>query len=106
MAKQQQTAPRETANTESAATRPVVKFSGTGGLSVAVWKHKGESGADHYSIRMDRNFKNDGGEYESTPYLREGDLLRAQKLLSQADDWIEQDRAKFRGGQERTAAAR
>jgi hypothetical protein len=91
---------------ESQGTRPLVKFSGSGGLSVAVWKHKTESGAEHYSVRLDRTFRNDGGEYESTPYLREGDLLRAQKLLGQADDWIEQDRAKNRAGQERTAAAR
>ena len=91
-----ETAP-ESASTEAASSRPIVKFSGSGGLNLAVWKHKTEGGAEHYSIRMDRTFKNDAGEYESTPYLREGDLLRAQKLLSQADDWIEQDRAKRRG---------
>jgi hypothetical protein len=55
---------------------------------------------------MDRTFKNDADQYESTPYLREGDLLRAQKLLGQADEWIEQDRARNRGGQDRAAAAR
>jgi hypothetical protein len=55
---------------------------------------------------MDRTFKNDAGEYESTPYLREGDLLRAQKLLGQVDDWIEQDRAKSRGGQENSVPTR
>jgi hypothetical protein len=105
MAKDQQESSPESAGTEAAGARPIAKFSGSGGLSVAVWKHKVESGADHYSIRMDRTYKNDGGEYESTPYLREGDVLRAQKLLGQVDDWIEQDRAKNRG-QERAAAAR
>jgi hypothetical protein len=108
MAKQQQQeASPESASTESTTgARPIAKFNGSGGLSVAVWKHKVEGGGEHYSIRMDRTFKNDAGEYESTPYLREGDLLRAQKLMGQADDWIEQDRAKHRGGQDRTAAAR
>lgn len=106
MAKQSQETSTESAGTASAGARPIVKFNGSGGLNVAVWKHKSEGGADHYSIRMDRTFKNDAGEYESTPYLREGDLLRAQKLLGQVDDWIEQDRARLRGGQERGVAAR
>jgi hypothetical protein len=83
-----------------------VKFNGSGGVNVAVWKHKSDNGFNHYSIRMDRTFRNDAGEYESTPYLRDGDLLRAQKLLGQVDDWVEQDRAKSRGGQEKIAASR
>jgi hypothetical protein len=99
MARQDQETASESASTETAGARPNAKFSGSGGLNVAVWKHKADGGAEHYSIRMDRTFKSDAGQYESTPYLREGDLLRAQKLLSQADDWIEQDRAKHRGGQ-------
>lgn len=104
MASQQQETATETAGTESAGARPIAKFSGSGGLNVAVWKHKTNGGADHYSIRLDRTYKNDAGAYETTSYLREGDLLRAQKLLGQVDDWIEQDRAKHRGGQERAAA--
>jgi hypothetical protein len=106
MAKQSQATASEPANEESTGTRPIVKFNGSGGLAVAVWKHKVEGGGEHYSIRMDRTFKNDAGEYESTPYLREGDLLRAQKLMGQVDDWIEQDRARNRGGQDRTATGR
>jgi hypothetical protein len=98
MAKQQTETSPESASTEAASTRPIMKFSGSGGLNVAVWKHKVDGGGEHYSIRMDRTFKNDEGQYESTPYLREGDVLRAQKLLGQVDDWIEQDRAKHRGG--------
>jgi hypothetical protein len=78
------------------ASRPIAKFSGSGGINAAVWKHKSDSGPDHYSVRLDRTFRHDGGDYDSTPYLREGDLLRAQKLLGQADDWIEQDKAKNR----------
>jgi hypothetical protein len=106
MAKQPQAKAAEGATSESTMSRPIAKFTGSGGLSVAVWKNKVEGGPDHYHVRIDRTFKKEGEEYESTPYLREGDLLRAQKLLSQADDWIEQDRAKHRGGQERTAAVR
>lgn len=107
MAKQnRQAAAAESESSQSGGSRPNAKFNGSGGVSVAVWKHKADGGAEHYSIRMDRTFRNDAGEYESTPYLREGDLLRAQNLLGQADDWIEQDRARNRGGQEKIAAVR
>lgn len=84
--------------------RPVAKFAGTGGLSVAVWKHKSESGYDNYSVRMDRSYKDQQGDYQSTDFLRDSDLLRAQKLLEQADEWIEQDKGRQRtalGGQGR-----
>lgn len=77
------------------ASRPAARFSGTGGLNVAVWKHKSEQGMDRYSIRIDRSYKDDAG-YKTTSYLRDGDLLRVQKLLSQADDWIEQEKIKHR----------
>lgn len=77
-------------------SRPVASFSGTGGLNVAVWKNKSESGIENYSIRLDRNYKNNDGTFNSTPYLREGDLLRAASLIEQADAWIEHDRAKGR----------
>lgn len=89
----------ELASGESAsnsATRPVVSFSGSGGLRVAVWKNKSESGNDYYSVKVERSYKDDAGEFHSTAYLGESDLLRAQKLLGDADSWIEQDRQKQR----------
>jgi hypothetical protein len=106
MSRQQQGESAEPGTESSTGARPIAKFSGSGGLNAAVWKHKSESGVDHYSIRLDRTYKNDAGEYESTAYLREGDLLRAQRLLGQVDDWIEQDRAKHRGSQRQSAAER
>ena len=80
----------------STPTRPVASFAGTGGLNVAVWKNKGENDRDNYSIRVEKSYKDDDGNYKSTSYLRDSDLLRVGKLLEQADDWIEQDRAKQR----------
>jgi hypothetical protein len=106
MAKATNTKIAETAEAGSdATTRPIVKFDGSGGLHVAVWKHPTENGPAHYSIRIDRSFRKDGGDIESTSYLRDGDLVRAQKLLSQVDDWIEQDKAKFRSSGIRQASA-
>jgi hypothetical protein len=85
-----------TAENEPSSGRPVAKFTGSGGLSVAVWKHKSDSGVENYSVRMDRSFKGNDGNYQSTQYLRDNDLLRAQKLLGQADEWIEQDKGRQR----------
>ena len=93
---EEQNQPDDAGEVATGGSRPVASFSGSGGLNVAVWKQKSDSGYDHYSVRLERSYKDDAGNYKSTLYLREGDLLRAQKLLGQADDWIEQDRAKQR----------
>src|SRR5689334_9896814 len=76
--------------------RPAARFTGSGGLSVAIWKQQGEKGP-RYTVRLDRSYKDADFEYQSTPYLGERDLLRAGSLLQQADAWIEQERLKFRG---------
>jgi hypothetical protein len=93
-ARQQDDAAPTAANTS---TRPVMSFSGSGGIHVAIWKNKSESGIENYSIRVERNYKDSAdGAFKSTPYLRDSDLPRAEKLLSQADAWIEQDKQKQR----------
>ncbi len=86
--------------TSSAGTvRPIATFRGSGGLSVAVWKNRSSAEIDNYSIRIERSYK-DGKEgddkFSYTQSLRDIDLLRVQKLLNEADNWIEQDKAKFR----------
>ena len=86
----------------SQSSRPAASFSGSGGIKVAVWKNKSESGFDNYSVRIDRTYKEESGTFKTTPYLRESDLLRTQRLLEAADDWIEQDKAKQRGSSDRT----
>ncbi|MFO0943699.1 MAG: hypothetical protein U0930_23430 [Pirellulales bacterium] len=86
-------------------TRPIVNFQGSGGLSVAVWKHKTDAGFDNYSVRIERNYKDDSGNFKSTQYLRDQDILRAERLLARADEWIEQDKAKTRGTAERPQQA-
>ena len=82
----------ETSNNDQK-QRPVAEFKGSGGIKVAVWKHKHGEGPDGYSIRIDRSYR-DGDEFQSTQYLRDQDLLRTQKLIAQADDWIEQDKGR------------
>ena len=81
---------------EQQTQRPAARFTGSGNIQVAVWKHHSEEGADRYSIKIERSYK-DGEEYKSTQYLRAGDLLRVQQLMSKADDWIEQDKGRQTG---------
>ena len=59
----------------STPVRPIVSFAGSGGLNLAVWKQKSENDFDHYSIRLDRSYKQEDGTYKTTSYLRESDLL-------------------------------
>lgn len=83
-------------NTGSKGARPNASFTGSGGLNVAIWKQRNDAGIDHYSVKLERRYKDASGNFQSTDNLREGDLLRATKLLEMADDWIEQDRQKQR----------
>lgn len=97
---------QQTANgieTTKPSARPALTLHGSGGIQIAVWKNKSENGIENYSIRMERTYKDADGEFQTTPYLRETDLLRTQKLLSAADDWIEQDRAKYRAAKNQGA---
>lgn len=77
--------------------RPTMKFSGSGGLVVSVWKSKTQGGFDSYSVSIDRNYRRDDGTFEAAKSLRDSDLLRTQQLLGMADAWIEHDKAKGRG---------
>lgn len=87
----------ETNVTEPSSARPAASFTGTGGLHVAIWKNRTENDQEVYSVKIDRRYKDDkDGEFKSTQYLRAGDLLRAQKLLEQADYWIEADKQRSR----------
>jgi len=76
------------------AGRPIASFEGTGNLQVAVWKHKNEGTPDNYSAKISRSYKDKDGEYQTTDYLRDSDLLRVNSLLEQADQWIEQDKGR------------
>ena len=74
-----------------------MRFSGSGGLSVAIWRHEVEGGRERYAVRLDRSFRGEGEAWQTTAYLRDGDLLRAQRLLEQADAWIEEEKRRQRG---------
>ena len=83
-------------STPAAGGRPAAKFTGSGGLSVAVWKQRSEAGYENSSVRIERSYKGKDEQFHSTPYLRDSDLLRAERLLQQAEEWSEQDKGRQR----------
>lgn len=86
----------EEQSSSPAGQRPISVITGSGGLRVAIWKNKSEHG-EFYSAKLERRYLGTGEQWQSTDSLRAEDLLRAQKLLSEADDWIERDKQKQRG---------
>lgn len=89
--------PVDAAESASENARPAASFKGSGGLQVAVWKNRSDQGFDNYSVRIERTYR-DGqdGPFKTTSYLRDSDLLRAAKLMEDADYWIEADKSKHR----------
>jgi hypothetical protein len=81
--------------TPAAGQRPIQTFSGSGGLRVAIWKKNSEHG-DFYNVKLERRYLGTGDQWQSTDSLRADDLLRAAKMLEDADQWIEQDKQKKR----------
>lgn len=77
--------------------RPIHRLTGSGGLTVAVWKNQNEDGSFRYSIQVDRTYKADNDEFQNTNMLRDRDLLRVSSLLQQADEWIENDKGRLVG---------
>lgn len=85
----------QAADTEQS-SRPAAKFSGSGGIQVAVWKQRTDEGREYFTIKMERSYMDGDGNFQSTPYLRDGDLLRAARVLEQADQFVEQEKSRMR----------
>ena len=82
---------------EVTTSRPAAKFSGSGGLQAAVWRHRSDDGREYFTTKLERSYMDGDGNFQSTNYLRDGDLLRAARILEQADAYVEQEKAKSRG---------
>ena len=71
--------------------KPSEKFS-TGAISVAVWENtrKDEGGEESvsYSIKLERSYKDEKGDWQRTQTLRLNDLPKAQLLLGKAFESI------------------
>ena len=87
----------ESESTKSSTKRPAITLTGSGHLSLAIWKNKKDAGFDQYSIRLDKSYKDTDGTYKTTAYVNDQDLLRIAELYRQADEWIERDKQRQRG---------
>lgn len=59
-------------------------------LQIAVFEFPSENGPPNFSVKLSRTFRRDeNSEWESTEYLSGSDLLRAAKLLEEADAFVQ-----------------
>ncbi len=68
-------------NSEKSGNGPVDHIK-VGGITVAVWKNKGEH-SDFFTYSMQRSYKQ-GNEWKNTTSLRDGDLPKAILALQKA----------------------
>jgi hypothetical protein len=71
---------------------PNRQFTGKGAVRSSVWKTELEEGRIEYSVSIDRLFRDESDELMATPMLRSTDLEAAQKLIGQAEAWINEDK--------------
>lgn len=64
-----------------------------GVLNLAIWKNTTEKGHS-YSSKLTRNYRDNEGQWQETPHLREKDQLPASNLFTRAHDFIRKDKAQ------------
>jgi hypothetical protein len=69
-----------------------------GVLNLAIFKNATERG-HAYSSKLTRNYKDQEGQWQETPHLREQDHLPASRLFSRGHDYIREEKKRDRQGQ-------
>ena len=74
-----------------------------GGVRVAVWKNKGKTRAgeetDYYTVKLERRYKDQNGEWQSTASLRVNDIPKARLVLDKAYEHLVLKMAKRPGAE-------
>jgi len=60
----------------------------------------------YYAVKPERIYRDSDGNFHSSGTIYDDHVLHAAELLKQADQWIEQDKAKFRAEQRQEGASR
>ncbi len=68
---------------------PVKKFR-IGLITATVWKNEVEGGKPFYTVNLQRQYKNNAGEWQAGDSFNHDDLLSAAKILERAEEWISQ----------------
>lgn len=68
--------------------KPMKKFM-SGAIAATVWNNKTkDESAEFNTVSIDRNYKDDNGEWKSTNTLRVSDLPRAVLVLNKAYEFL------------------
>ena len=71
-------------------SKPVKSFS-AGGIQVSIWKQEVERDGQmviRQSVRIQKQYKNDRGEWQNTDYYFPEELARLESLVRKAFDFI------------------
>lgn len=72
--------------------QPVKTFR-LGFVSVAIFENDGPRNT-FYTVKLQRSYKVEDGEYAHTDGLNAGDLLNAARLLQRAESWVSEQQEK------------
>lgn len=69
-----------------------------GVLNLAIFKNETERGHS-YSSKLTRNYRDDEGQWQETPHLRDKDHLPASNLFQRGHDYIRENKKRDRQAQ-------
>ena len=70
--------------------RPEKKFR-AGAISATIWKNENQKGPksfSYYTVALERAYKDQSGNWQSTSSMRLGDLPRAKLVLNKAYEYL------------------
>lgn len=73
-------------------------------LNLAIFKNETEHGHS-YSSKLTRSYRDDEGQWQETPHLRESDHLPASNLFQRGHDYIREDKKRTRENAAQTRAS-
>ena len=66
---------------------PVKKFR-LGLVTATIWKSEPDNGKPFYTVQLQRQYRDQAGDWKATDYLNHDDLLGAAKVLERSEEWI------------------
>ncbi|MFH0970653.1 MAG: hypothetical protein V1776_04315 [Candidatus Diapherotrites archaeon] len=67
--------------------QPIQKFV-AGAIVASVWKNTSDKGAEFLSVSLQKRYKDDKGEWQSSSSYKPGDLPKASLVLNKAYEYI------------------
>jgi hypothetical protein len=67
--------------------QPVKKFQ-VGAVNASVWKNAGKEGMEFLSVSLQKRYKDEKGEWQSSSSFKPGDLPKAVLVLQKAYEYV------------------